>query len=366
MMTANKLFVLVFCMLVAVPCLGQEGYKRVASAADLVAGATCVIVHHDTTRYHNLYIDDLQAENPNDTIKAFCNNQAYKTLAEAIANTEKFTIKSHEGNYYLYNDKLGRYINSVTMTITKQQNWQPLFYLTDKPHELGLLTVEAEKGVADLKIGSKYLRHHVTSSDYRLAAKGNKNFTTVEVYVTTTGQEEAPTLTLSANTDLGATNFNGNVRLERTFEDNYLNTIVLPFEVSNPRGVFGSQTKVYELKKATENAVVFAPLAASAPMKANTPYLISGTFASPPYLFKNVSIVYDLATTAATAKVGNLSLHGVYQQRQMGGTQYFVLYRQKFYCCKSVAKLGIEPYKWYLETSGDAAAKSAKFVMIKE
>jgi hypothetical protein len=133
------------------------------------------------------------------------------------------------------------------------------------------------------------MRYHDTANSFRLVSKSNTTLALVELYRIKNGTP-ASTLTLNEKEGLGDVKYSGNVKLNRTFENGYYNTLVLPFAVDNPQTVFGSQTSTFEISASTDTTITFRKMSASETLKANTPYLINGTFTTPPYIINKVEI----------------------------------------------------------------------------
>ncbi len=99
------------------------------------------------------------------------------------------------------------------------------------------------------------------------------------------------TITISENTTFIPSEQVANVELERTFNANAWNTLVLPFEVSDVKGVFGETTQVARYIGATEDSGLWTlNFEESDYIPANTPVFIYGVSSSSPYIINFAQI----------------------------------------------------------------------------
>lgn len=345
------------------PALAQDKLVRVTSATDLYDGARCIITNKTSAGYCDLRMKQ-HPNYPSDSIQMMVHSKVYTTLDELAANTIVFIVKEAEGNLYLYDSQRERYLNEVDRQQPNYTVLNSLCLLTADQRTTGIVQIETDSETY-LRIGSRYCKHHTSSADYRLVGKTNSSYLPVQLYLVKT-QNPPSTLSLSTSQDLGDTDFKGDVVLERTFYNDCLNTLVLPFAVEHPQSVFGSETVCYEPQSGTDNALTFRKMAADERLEANRPYLITGTFAPAPYRIADTQVTYATTQSDPTYDMGSMRLHGVYQRQQMGGTERFALYKQQFRSCRKVSNLSIEPYKWFVESDNANSKPSVWRVALKK
>lgn len=150
------------------------------------------------------------------------------------------------------------------------------------------------------------------------------------------------------------------VSLERTFTADAYNTLSLPCDVNDYKTIFGAATEAYELSSyaADDKQIHFSAVTGSN-LKANAPYIISGTaFNSSPYNLGCVELSSCNETLQSVTSNSNCKFIGVYSQTTLGGTDAYVLYNKKFYSCKTrPTTFGVSPYRCYFTFPSASYAK---------
>lgn len=149
------------------------------------------------------------------------------------------------------------------------------------------------------------------------------------------------------------------VLMYRNFFTDIYNTLILPCDVANYKGVFGDGVTAYEVTGMTEENIYIKEVA-SEDLTAGKPYLLKGSsFNESPYLFGIQTVDYDGATDPVTSYSGG-TVHGVYATRSVPENA-FIMYNDQFipYQKDKIEDqaMTISPYKWYVETNGSHAAK---------
>ncbi len=324
----------------------EDEFVRITSESQLTDSAVYLITCKDDTGYRNLKWQRY----PNsriDSILMFESTVAHASLSELKEHTLLFRTIRKDGHWLLQNTENERFVGEVNATVIQQQQYMNLFLHGKNADSKFFLSFEKNKKGTQILIGGKGLRYNMDAESFRLMAKSNTAMAYAELY-RVSGSKPAEVLTLSQDRELGSQDFVGTVRLERTFESGYYNTLFLPFDVSHPQDAFGSGTTCYKLSASTDSTVTFTRMGVNESLKANTPYLIYGTFSEAPYTFYNIDFRHQEADFVVTTTLGPITIHGVYKTQKVGGSRAFILYQKGFYACTHLNSMVVEPYKWYL------------------
>lgn len=318
-------------------------YKQVYSTDELKDSAECFITCVKSSQFRNLVCTkDLRCN----MVYDFKSSSKYNDIGNLASSTQKFRIKKIEGKFYLYIPEYNSFVSFVNQSITSETALYNMFAFTsDARNEI---TFSSLDNITELKIGEKIIRFHRTADTYRAINKITADYSiNVQLYLIQEKGED-PILELSSNTDLTNTKFTGTIKFNRKFEIGYYNTLVLPFSIISPWEVFGENVEIYKPVMGNANEIRFNKLKKGDIMSSYTPYLLGGTFNSPPYIIKNVTLNYNSVGTKLKTNVGNQILYSVFQRKQLGNTENYVLYMNQLRNCQKVKSLYIEPYKWYL------------------
>lgn len=349
---------LLYLFFLLTPSLSSEAgdeFVRITSESQLTDSAVYLITCKDETGYRNLKWQRY----PNsriDSILMFESTAAYASLPELKDHTLLFRIIRKDGHWLLQNTENERFVGEVDATVIQQQQYMNLFLHSKTADSKFLLGFSKNQKGIQILIGNKSLRYNTDAESFRLMAKSNTSMAYAELY-SVSGSKPAETLTLSQNRDLGDQDFVGTVKLERTFENGHYNTLFLPFDIDYPQDVFGSGTSCYKPSASTDSTVTFTKMSLNESLKANTPYLIYGTFSGAPYTFYNIDFLHQEADSVVDTALGPITIHGVYKLQRVGGSRAFILYQKGFYVCTSLKSMTIEPYKWYLTCRQDNGGK---------
>ena len=335
-----------FLLIACVASAAEDNFERITSEAQLTEGAICLITYKDDVGYRNMkwqYYPNGQA----DSILMFESTRSYTSLSELKRHTLLFKVVRRDGHWLLQNTENERFVGEVNTTVAQKQQYLNLFLHSKTPDDKFFLGFKQQKKGIMILIGSKSLRYNADAESFRLMAKSNTTRAYAELYCVSEGKPET-ILQLDPRHELGEQNFTGTVRLDRTFEDGYYNTLILPFEVSRPQDVFGSATYCLKPSSTTGNTITFTKMSVNESLKANTPYLLYGTFATPPYTFQDREVRHQKADSVVRKNLGSITLHGVYKVQEVGQSKAFILFQKGFYACKDLKSMQVEPYKWYL------------------
>ena len=116
---------------------------------------------------------------------------------------------------------------------------------------------------------------------------------------------------------------NKSVKIKRSMSADQLNTICLPFDLSEEQisTTFGSGTEVYEFLGVIDNVLHFST---TATMSATKPYLITPTETKSELIFSNIDVITDDAASKVTD--GNFALCGTFGPATLktDGTELFL------------------------------------------
>lgn len=151
--------------------------------------------------------------------------------------------------------------------------------------------------------------------------------------------------------------------LTRKFEESVFNTLILPYDVPNYKVTFGWNTTAYELVEANATALYYEEKNTDLTLKAHTPYLIRGHFFSGNYI-TTIPVLDDMGKNEITKTIGPVIIHGIYEKKDMGQSDAFILYQDILRCCRKVKSMPVKPYHWYMTIPG--GANQAKSICIIE
>lgn len=339
----------------AATATADDGIVRITSESGLRDSMVCMITYKDEGGYRNLKCQQKPGAD-NDSILMFESDAAYSTLDELQSNTQTFMAVQKDGHWILENRSNGLYVGEVNASVIKNNSLFNFFLHSKNVDEKFYLSFSADKKGTQLLIGSSGLRYNISGETFRLLSSSNTAHPYAELYSITGAKSEA-VLDISTDKDLEAQEFSGTVRLTRSFEDGYCNTVILPFNVARPQDVFGSLTTCYKPSASTDSTITFAKMDINESLKANTPYLIYGAFGASPYTFENVNFTHEEADSVVNSTVGSMTIHGVYKAQKVGGTGALILFQKTFYSCTNLKSMTVEPYKWYITSTSGRPSK---------
>lgn len=326
--------------------------RPVYSESEIIPGATYIITYQDTKKAFCTL-------NPRPYTKEHVylfmpGSQTWTAIDEAfLAATTRFRIeKDGEGHWLLYNLNDQQYVGQVTNV----PGATTLFWQSPQADENCHLTFHGDSQADfDIQIGTYYLRHSTTSSDYKLRSKEKEaGWAPVQLYQVRNA--ETTNLDLHEQQDMATGWMAANISLDRTFYNDFFNTLMVPFDISQPTEVFGDSVKIYGLKSIEQQKIIFRLLNKEEMIVHDQPYLLSGQFKEKPYLIQSTTFGYA-GHDCAYANSG-LTFHGVYHTGvDVGRSEAFILSRDTFYCCKTIDSMPVWLFKWYIIQDVQGGAK---------
>lgn len=278
-------------------------------------------------------------------------DKTYPSISSTlINNTTIFKIVKNNGHWMMINTGNQKYVGCVTETYAGKQEAYNLFLHSKYPNQNFYITFVDNNLQFD---EGRYFTHYKGSANYRIISSKATNEQAILLYRL---NDNSYGKYINASGDLPSTTYTGNITFDRTYYDGYYNTLVLPFNVSNYKEVFGKSTTVYKLASTTDNSISFNKISDEETIEANRPYLINGTFFKSPYIIMNAQINYDGVNTITTT-AGNITFNGVYKATDISNTNAFILHKDAFYICANANNVNVSPYKWYITTTGGTQAK---------
>lgn len=282
---------------------------------------------------------------------------SYSSLASAADNSHLVQLVKQDGNWLMLDIKEQKYIGRCRIT-----NATTHFLLSDTPGSDFYVTFSGTGSDFDILIGGKYLRVY-TDYVYSLrSSASDSSYKKVALY-------KISGYTVSLSETSGNTiinNLTANVSLDRTLTDNCYNTLMLPFAVANYKSVFGTGVTAYQITAANNDGIFFETVPSGTALAADTPYLLNGEFAAKPYLIPSTTLQYQADEQGIMSQTyGDLDFNGVYGNScNLGHTESFILYNNKFYICTQVASMPIAPFRWYITKNGSNVSNTAKPLFI--
>lgn len=363
------LHLLLLSLLCSLHASAQElEWHRVTTTSEIDDSSAFVITFRTDQYYHTLvprlWNEALSADIHVYDSNGFADTSYPAVAAELIGNTTTFRFEQAGGRWLMRNMASGKYVGCVSKVPERHTECFNLFRESNETADNKDFTVTFEQRPSGLfiKIGGLYLTHQEQSKGYRLKSKCDAE-EEVELYKGTVKQPEK-TMTLNENEDLATVeNFEGSVSFVRTFYDGYYNTLVLPFDVEDYRQVFGAGTTAYQLRQATAETLSFVEVVPHEPLRANRPYLLRGTFGKSPYTVTGVNFGHNEADADVPVAAGSVVIHCLYRKQTVGGSNYYILWKDGFYRCTQLkSNVAVEPYKWLVAV--DEANKNAVRLMV--
>lgn len=136
------------------------------------------------------------------------------------------------------------------------------------------------------------------------------------------------------------------IKLARTLKDDEVNTFIVPFDIPNYKNVFGANAHVYLPTDYADYKIIFTELSDNDIIKANTPYLLKGTFDSSAYVVNNVMLDFN-GEGECMYNVGELTIHGLYKSENIGMKDSYIFQGDQICKCCNTPHVYISPYRWY-------------------
>lgn len=140
------------------------------------------------------------------------------------------------------------------------------------------------------------------------------------------------------------------IQLNKTLNDSDVNTFIVPFDICDYKKVFGADAQVYLPTNYANYEIIFTELGENDIIKANTPYLLKGTFSKGNYVIKKEKLNYD-GNGQCVYHVGELTIHGLYKRKNIGKENSYIFNNYQIKKCINTEHVYIYPYRWYFTSN---------------
>ena len=326
---ATALFMLTACEMQA-----KITYVEVKNAQELSDGDTVVIAYKSSsTSFYNMYIKEENMGNLADMVEYNSNKVSYPSIEDAAAHCHKLRVVRQGTEILLFDIVTNMYLSSYDGS----NNQYSAILWCKATADKGCFVESEKKGTTFYwTIGGRYLKYQDGIYRYVLRTKKDETgYKTPGIYKMVKTQDPVE------------------ITIDRVFVNDKFNTLMIPVAISNYKNVFGNGTLVYKIISSNEDEITVMPLEDTVSLQANTPYLITGTFNTPPY---SLGFTKENIGSSATASFENLNFTGTYEQQTLVNADAYVLYEDVFYSCKNVPELIVSPFKWYITTDKNNSA----------
>ena len=269
-------------------------------------------------------------------------NQEHASFREVLPYCDLLRFEKQEGEWCIRNltaehtDESRRFLcyDSDFPLLLKAN------YLINKGNRV---TFAKENGVLNVSIGGKVLGYDRKNMHYVLDENAAKH-ARVEFY-----HIENSRLLLSDTLQLYCIDATAYVRLKRHFKSDCFNTLMLPFDVTDYKKVFGQGAVAYIPSEFADGKLHFTKVEAS--LKAHTPYLLCGKLDDVEddthdfglckiYFKKDVSLEHTMS---------GVTFHGVYHSDKRSFPKGDYLFGdKKLFQPKGKEKIRLDAFRWYL------------------
>lgn len=350
METKLKVFFSIVMLWTAVyPCCCQEVYQcePITKPSQIVDGGTYMFYHPTATNQWYFERENCTAEGKEYKYRLAIKYGKATKMDDIIRHNFLFKFLKIKNNWYMVDAKSNLFIGH-------EASW---FIESETPDQDYIVHfAEKEKNPCAVIFGKYAVT--IASSWVSLSTSPDKKINCPDLYqVTNCGMiaDEDQDLQMPSVTCTSAT-------LTRKFAESVFNTLILPYDVPNYKVTFGWNTTAYELVEANATALYYEEKNTDLALKANTPYLIKGHFFTGNYITP-IQVSDDMGTNEITKTIGPVTIHGIYEKKDIGRSDAFILYQDILRCCQKVKNMPVKPYHWYITIPGGAAqAKSIRMI----
>ena len=353
-----SLFVILLTVLSNLNANGAITYTttQVKSVDDIVDGGYYFILYKNSSKYNCFCFSGNYTRGYNSYYNDSKSQVSFSTAISG-SNIIKF-IKKADNDWQLYDIKLNKYLG---ISDVNKYNYLSLY---DEPQTENKIFFEEDTKVNDLM----YIRMTTENgSNFRLALNGAEyewySLSNKDVKELTLFRITNYITSLDESKDIPTTTGETNISLNVTFVNDQYNTLMLPCAISGSyKAVFGTDVTVYSVTSIGTDGITFSPVTDGNGLSANTPYLLKGTFFTPPYIINNTTISTTGANDGIMSVVnGSNTFNGVYATgKDLGKSEAYILYMGKFYSCSSYSSMPIKLFRWYYK----GATQQAKQLII--
>lgn len=318
-------------------------YVRVTKASEINEGDTIIIVYKTSTpQFYNMFIREENINRIPDYVEYNSDKTKYKTIEECALHCHPLKVVKDGTSIALKDLTIDMYLCRYKGSKTQ---YGTLLFAQSDIDENCFVTFEEKDSELFIKIDNRNLRYQEGVYRYTLRTKKEETgFYNIAVYKLKYKQEPQEYV------------------INRTFSDSFYNTLMLPLPVENYKSVFGEETSVYQIREISDTELVFEPMEESLSLKENTPYLIKGTFNTPPY---SLGLTDEKLPDSGTKDMEGLRFVGAYEAQTLTNADAYVLYEDVFYNCKTIENLEVSPFKWYIIVNDKTASAPRRISFYK-
>lgn len=363
MISMNRVLLLAICVIIVETGRAQTQLTRITSASDsldLVDGglylfSVYVNVDGDKYGYANFYPLD-STYTPKDKSIEYVGVAPYYSKIESVVEGDDLlrlykSGKDNKGNtrYLIYDVTKGYYLFVEGLF--------PSLYRHSSDEKNAIAKYMCITGSGKkfyMAIGDKRASRYQNNMKYYSFPKdatynSNKSrYNDVQLYHI--DKLEGYRNTMTSGSDIASMVGDTIITLDRQFNDNRLNTLMLPCRVYNYKEVFGLHVQAYEPVEDPEKGIVFRKFEGD-DLKENAPYLISGKFAQAPYIITQTDVILpsDFVDNKVDVAINGIHFIGTYQDRRLDGQDAYMLSNDQLYYCKELNS-NLKAFRWYLMT----------------
>ena len=269
-------------------------------------------------------------------------NQEHASFREVLPYCDLLRFEKQEGEWCIRNltaehtDESRRFLcyDSDFPLLLKAN------YLINKGNRV---TFAKENGVLNVSIGGKVLGYDRKNMHYVLDENVAKH-ARVEFY-----HIENSRLLLSDTLQLYCIDATAYVRLKRHFKSDCFNTLMLPFDVTDYKKVFGQGAVAYIPSEFADGKLHFTKVEAS--LKAHTPYLLCGKLDDVEDDIHDFGLckIYFKKDVSLEHTMSGVTFHGVYHSDKRSFFKGDYLFGdKKLFQPKGKEKIKLDAFRWYL------------------
>lgn len=269
-------------------------------------------------------------------------NQEHASFREVLPYCDLLRFEKQEGEWCIRN-LTAEHTDESRRFLCYDSDFPRLLkanYLINKGNRV---TFAKENGVLNVSIGGKVLGYDREKMRYVLDKNAAK-YARVEFY-----HIKNTRLLLSDTLQLYCIDATAYVRLKRHFKSDCFNTLMLPFDVTDYKKVFGQGAVAYIPSEFTDGKLHFTKVEAS--LKAHTPYLLCGKLDNVEDDIHDFGLckIYFKKDVSLEHTMSGVTFHGVYHSDKRSFPKGDYLFGdKKLFQPKGKEKIRLDAFRWYL------------------
>ena len=269
-------------------------------------------------------------------------NQEHASFREVLPYCDLLRFEKQEGEWCIRN-LTAEHTDESRRFLCYDSDFPRLLkanYLINKGNRV---TFAKENGVLNVSIGGKVLGYDREKMRYVLDKNAAK-YARVEFY-----HIKNTRLLLSDTLQLYCIDATAYVRLKRHFKSDCFNTLMLPFDVTDYKKVFGQGAVAYIPSEFTDGKLHFTKVEAS--LKAHTPYLLCGKLDDVEDDIHDFGLckIYFKKDVSLEHTMSGVTFHGVYHSDKRSFPKGDYLFGdKKLFQPKGKEKIRLDAFRWYL------------------